>query len=92
MRNIAETLKFRFIGLNLSIEKVRELFNYREEKGAVMSQEEEQWKKEYINMDEVQSVLQGNSCFGLNEESSRVLARYLVEDSQNDYVYCDPAN
>ena len=33
-----------------------------------------------------------NRYFSLNEEDSKTLARYLVEDSQNDYVYCDPQN
>lgn len=42
-------------------------------------------------MREVKSILQ-NKIFGLNETDSILLSRYLIEDSHNDYVYCDPNN
>ena len=31
-----------------------------------------------------------NRYFELNEEDGKTLARFLIEDSENDYVYCDP--
>jgi hypothetical protein len=33
-----------------------------------------------------------SSLCGLKEEDAQLLARYLVEDSVADYVYCDPNN
>jgi hypothetical protein len=57
-----------------------------------MSEEEEEWKQQYINMTEIQYILKNNPYFDLKEEDAKTFARYLVEDSQNDFVYCDPAN
>lgn len=42
-------------------------------------------------MKQVNEILQ-NDIFGLNEADSLILSRYLIEDSPNDYVYCDPNN
>jgi hypothetical protein len=33
-----------------------------------------------------------NDIFNLNDADAHTLSRYLIEDSQNDYVYCDPNN
>lgn len=30
--------------------------------------------------------------FELTDEQAHLLARYLIEDSDNQYVYCDPNN
>ena len=43
-------------------------------------------------MEEAENILSTNKVFELRQEDAKTLARYLVEDSQNDYVYCDPAN
>ena len=33
-----------------------------------------------------------NDVFNLSDADAHTLSRYLIEDSQNDYVYCDPNN
>ena len=43
-------------------------------------------------MEEVIEIVCKNRYFSLNEDDGKTLARFMVEDSQNDYVYCDPAN
>lgn len=33
-----------------------------------------------------------SEVFGLDQTDIHTLSRYLIEDSQEDKVYCDPAN
>ena len=42
-------------------------------------------------MGEVKNILK-TKTFGLSEEDAHLLARYLVEDCDNEYVYCDENN
>lgn len=63
-----------------------------DENDVLMTEEEQNWKKDYINLLETKQVLSNCKIFGLNETDAHTLSRYLIEDSQTDYVYCDPAN
>jgi len=53
--------------------------------------EEEPWAATYVNMKEVKTTFM-NAVFRLDEEDAHLLARYIVEESNNDYVYCDENN
>lgn len=89
--DICETLRYRFIGLGIPIEDIRKYFDYNADVDMAENEEEENWNTIYINMREVNKILQ-NEAFGLNEADALALSRYLIEDSPNDYVYCDPNN
>ncbi|CAM6005417.1 unnamed protein product [Sphagnum balticum] len=88
---ICELLKYRFIFGGVPIEEIRGHFDYKGEFDDDSDEEEAQWRREYISMAEVKNILR-SPTFGLNETDSFILARYLVEDSPNDYVYSDPCN
>ena len=91
--DICETLKYRFMGMNVKIEEIRELFDYRhDEDDILMTEDEQNWRKTYINLEEAIKIVCKNRYFELSEEDGKTLARFLIEDSENDYVYCDPQN
>ena len=89
--DICETLKYRFIGFNIDIEDIRKEFDFKPEVSLCEDEEEEEWQRQYITMKEVVGIVMKPN-FGLNDEDAKMFARFLVEDSNKEYVYCDPNN
>ena len=46
---------------------------------------------EYINMKTIKDILIKHP-FSLSEAEATLVSRYIVEDSANEYVYCDELN
>ena len=49
------------------------------------------WDKSYINMRETAKIFRSEPCF-LPEERAELLARYVVEDVQEEFVWVHGAN
>lgn len=94
MIDLPEYIRYRLIGLNLSIDQACKYFDYRppaeERKDKTESEEEdsvdheeakelEKWKKMYINQAELTSTLI-QEPFKLRPEDAVLLARYIIED------------
>lgn len=51
---------------------------------------DDEWKQEYVNMLEMRTFFQ--SSLNLKEEEARLIARYIIEHSDNEHVYTDDLN
>lgn len=76
-------VRLKLVNSNFPFSRVRALFEADPRKG--------EWEAEYINMREVQHLL-SFPPFSLPKDKAQLLARYLIEDVQTDFVYCDDFN
>lgn len=86
VESIAEFLKFKMINSSIDDQAVKAYFDAKGD-----AEGEEGWRQEHITMKETLEILELEP-FGLKADSASLLARYLVEDAEGEYVYCDLAN